>query len=262
MAFVNDNEEEYVSNKPKRAVRKKTRASKVDMGVLATPKATEVQKVESRLRKFIPTETQYEFIDKIENNIVTFVDSPAGTGKTSAALYYFCKQYLHDHSLDIVITRTPAEVGKDKIGFLPASATEKCALHYASTKKIIEGFIGKEKFVADFEKRIHFTIPNYILGATLDNSLWLIDEAQLMQPIIMKLLLERIGHNTKVVVSGSSSQIYTGDNGRGGMQDALNRFFDKNKMSLYPNFAYHHFSVGDVKRSEVVKDVLRAYGDV
>jgi len=261
MAYENDLDSDMLSSKPRRS-RKVTRKVKESLGVEPTPKLTEVQRIESRINRFIPTETQEEFISKIENNVVTFNSSPAGTGKTSAALFYFCKKYLQDHSLEIVVTRTPAEIGKDRIGFLPNDVNSKCAVHYASTRKIIEGFIGKEKFVADLDKRIHFTIPNYLLGATMDNSLWLIDEAQLMQPIIMKLLLERIGHNTKVVISGSASQIYTGDTGRGGMQDAMKRFFNKENKPLYPNFAYHHFSVDDVMRSEVVKDVLRAYGDV
>lgn len=262
MAFEED-ESAYGAGKTKvRASRKNTRVVKEQLGIIPTPKLTEVQKVQARLQRFVPTETQYEFISKIENNVVTFVDSPAGTGKTSAALFYFCQQYLSNPTLEIVVTRTPAEIGKDRIGFLPNDVSSKCAVHYASTKKIIEGFIGKEKFIADFEKRIHFTIPNYLLGATMDNCCWLLDEGQLFQPIIMKLLLERIGTNTKVVVSGSGSQIYTGDTGRGGMHDAIGRFFDKNHKPLYPNFAYHHFTVEDVMRSEVVKDVLRAYGDV
>lgn len=256
--------EEYegdaVASKPRS--RRKTRAVKESSGSEPTPKVSEVKRVESRLNRFIPTPAQEEFISKIENSVVTFNASPAGTGKTSATLYYFCKKYLQDHSLEIIVTRTPAEIGKDRIGFLPNDVASKCAVHYESTKKIIEGFIGREKFIADFDKRIHFTIPNYLLGATMDNKLWLVDEGQLLQPIIMKLLLERIGHNTKVVISGSASQIYTGDTGRNGMQDAIGRFFDEDKNPLYPNFAYHHFGTDDVMRSEVVKDVLRAYGDV
>lgn len=253
---VEDNE---FAQKPRNSNRRKV---KQENGVAPTPKLEQVKRVSAKLESFVPTTSQKTFINKIIGNTVTFCDSPAGTGKTSATLYHFCKEYLRDPSLHIYITRTPAEVGKDRIGFLPNSAEEKCAPHFASTKHILEVFLGKEKVEADLGKRIHFTIPNYILGATLDNSLWLLDEAQLFQPIIMKLLLERIGKNTKVVVSGSSTQIYTADKDRGGMQDAIDRFFDEEYNPLYRNFAYHHFSVDEVMRSEVVKAVLRAYGDV
>ncbi len=252
----------YIDEDGNMVAHKRTRSVKAANGEKATPKPSEVAKVENKLNKFQPTEAQWQFLDKIEENVVTFVDAPAGTGKSSATLYYFCKQYLRNPDMQIVVTRTPAESNMDKIGFLPNDLSQKLLPHYASTRKILEDFLGKEKVIADMDKRIHFTIPNYILGATLDNTLWLIDEAQLMQPIIMKLLLERIGHNTKVVVSGSSTQIYTGDKGRNGMQDAMKRFFDAGGNSLYPDFAYHHFGIDDVMRSDVVKSVLHAYGDV
>lgn len=245
-----------------RPARKTTRQSKADYGAEPTPKPVEVGKVEANLNKFHPTETQYDLIEKVASNVVTFVDGPAGTGKTSSVLWYFAKQYLFNSNLEIIITRTPAEVGKDKLGFLPDDKNAKCEPHFASTRKVLEDLLGKGKVTADLDKRIHFTVPNYLLGSTMDNKLWLIDEAQLLQPIIMKLLLERVGRNTKVVVSGSSSQIYTGDNGRGGMQDAIQRFFHLDGTPKYDDFAYKKFYVHEVMRSDVVKSVLHAYGDV
>jgi len=242
--------------------KRKTRAVKQENHMRPSPKPSEVAKVENRINEFRPTAAQWEFIDKIEDNIVTYVDSPAGVGKTAVTLWYFCKQYLKDPSLEIVITRTPAEVGKDKVGYLPNDLASKLEPHYASARKLLEQFLGKEKVAADIGKRIHFSIPSYMLGATMDSKLWLIDEAQLLQPIIMKLLLERIGENTKVVVSGSSTQIYTADKDRNGMQDAMKRFFNEDGSSKFNNFAKHKFTVQDVMRSEVVKNVLRAYGDI
>lgn len=260
--MVEDFFDEEGITKPRVTRKKNTRTVKQANGSRPTPRPSEVAKVEGRLNEFKPTEKQWEFIDKIEESVVTFVDSPAGVGKTAVTLWYFCKQYLKDPSFEIVITRTPAEVGKDKVGFLPDGLSSKLEPHYASTRKLLEQFLGKEKVAADMGKRIHFSIPNYTLGATMDSKLWLIDEAQLLQPIIMKLLLERIGENTKVVVSGSSTQIYTADKDRNGMQDAMKRFFNSDGSSKFDNFAKHKFTVQDVMRSEVVKSVLRAYGDV
>ena len=242
--------------------RKRTRKAKVASGTKPTPKPSEVNRTEAKLNTFQPTPKQWELIDKISENTATFISAPAATGKTATTLWYFCKQYLRDPSLEIIVTRTPAEAGKDKIGALPNSLHEKCEPHFASTKKLLEQFLGKEKVNADIGKRIHFTIPNFTLGATFDNKLWLIDEAQLLQPIIMKLLLERIGKNTKVVVSGSASQIYTGDKDRNGMMDAMKRLFNEDGSSKYPDFAKQTFTVEDVMRSDIVKSVLHAYGDI
>lgn len=246
----------------RRNARKNTRKSKELLGMAPTPKQNEVGKVFANLNQFKPTQSQQEYISKIKNNVVTFCSSPAGTGKTSAALWYFCREYLNDPMLKIIVTRTPAEVGKDKIGFLPDSAQTKCEPHFASTRKILEDLLGKEKVEADLGKRIFFTIPNYLLGSTQDSVLWLIDEAQLLQPMIMRLLLERIGENSKVVVSGSSSQIYTSDNDRNGMGDAMKKLFNADDTPKFHDFALHRMSVDDVMRSDVVKSVLRAYGEV
>ena len=136
----------------RRGSRKNTRATKIAAGYEPTPKQSEVGKVFSLLNQFKPTQAQYGLIDKIKNNTVVFCNSPAGTGKTSATLWYFCREYLNDVSLKIVVTRTPAEVGKDRIGFLPNSETEKCEPHFASTRKILEDLLGREKVSADIGK--------------------------------------------------------------------------------------------------------------
>ena len=239
-----------------------TRKTKVAEGKTPTPKLNEVSKIFGKLNEFVLTPAQEDFANKIHSNIITFVNAPAGVGKSAVSLHTFLQYYLKDPSLRIVVIRTPAEVGCDKIGFLPDGMDAKLEPHFASTKKILEDFLGKPKFEADLGKRIIFTIPNMQLGATWDNSLVLIDEAQLLQPIIMKLLLERIGENTKVVISGSASQIYTADHHiRGGMNDAIVRFFDQNGESKYYGITYHQFTSKDVMRSEIVKSVLHAYGE-
>jgi phosphate starvation-inducible PhoH-like protein len=110
------------------------------------------------------------------------------------------------------------------------------------------------------DNRIFFKVPNFELGATWDNSLVLIDECQALQPMIMKLLLERIGINTRVVVAGDSSQLYATDaSQRNGLKDALGRFFDKDMNPLFDDVVFHRFGVQDVMRSEIVKTVITAY---
>lgn len=104
-----------------------------------------------------------------------------------------------------------------------------------------------------------------MLGSTLSNSLILIDEAQQIQPIILKLLLERTGNFSKVVVAGCSSQIYTTDKNRNALADAEKRFFTFDGEFVeakYPDMAYHEFDIEECHRADVVKDVIRAYREV
>jgi phosphate starvation-inducible PhoH-like protein len=116
------------------------------------------------------------------------------------------------------------------------------------------------KVETDMDHRIHFKIPNYCLGATFDNSLIMIDEAQQLQPMILKLLLERTGVGSKVVVIGDNTQLYASNaDKRNALKDALPRFFDSSMEPLYPEVAYHQFSVKDVMRSDICKTVITAY---
>ena len=98
------------------------------------------------------------------------------------------------------------------------------------------------------------------MGSTFDNSLILIDEAQQLPANILKLLLERIGVNSKCVIAGDSTQLYTGtDSKRNALRDAIPRFFAVDNTPKYDDVSLHKFSVSDVQRSEIVKTVITAY---
>jgi phosphate starvation-inducible PhoH-like protein len=161
-----------------------------------------------------------------------------------------------------MIIRTPVQVGLDDVGFLPLSLESKLEPHFESTKNLLEQLLTKGKVETDLNHRIHFKIPNFMLGTTLDNTLLLIDEAQQMSPLILKLLLERVGLDSKVVICGDNSQMYANTKGRNALRDLTPRFFkdyDGEKVAKYPKCAYHSFDVEDVQRSEFVKTVIRAY---
>lgn len=243
--------------------KKLTRQQKQELGEQDINRKTNNWNENYGYSNFHLTDSQKELVNKIRENTLTYVDSVAGTGKSSAVLWYFAKEYISDPSKKIIVIRTPMEAGgMDKVGFLPNSLEEKVAIHFASSKKILEQMLNKGKVDTDLGHRIHFKIPNFVLGETLDNSLIFIDEGQALQPMIMKLLLERTGVNSTVVVAGCSSQLYGSEgNKRNGLKDALNRFFDKDMNPLYPDVAFHKFEIEEIQRSEIVKTVIRAYSD-
>jgi phosphate starvation-inducible PhoH-like protein len=212
------------------------------------------------INTFKLTESQRELADKINDNTLTFVDSVAGTGKSLTVLHTFVKEYLRDSSKQIIIIRTPVEAGLDKLGALPDDYKAKTEPHFASTKKLLEQLLSRGKVETDMDHRIHFKVPNYVLGSTFDNALILLDECQQLPPNILKLLLERIGVNSKCVVVGDSTQLYTGnDNKRNGLKDAIPRFFHADGTPKYEDTALHKFTVQDVQRSDIVKTVITAY---
>lgn len=212
------------------------------------------------INSFLLTETQKTLANKIKANDLVFCTGPAGTGKSLAVLHTYVKEYLSDPGKKIIYIRTPVEAGMDKIGALPDSLEAKIEPHFAAAKKLLEQLLTRGKVENDLGNRIEFKIPNYCLGATFDNSLICIDEAQQLPPLILKLLLERTGINSKVVVLGDNTQLYMDSKGRNALLDAVPRFFDKKTgLGLYPNIALHTFDVNDVQRSDLVKTIIKAY---
>jgi phosphate starvation-inducible PhoH-like protein len=241
---------------------KLSRRDKAEAGIQAVVKAKEEWTESYGINRYTLIESQKELANKIKGNDLVFCEGPAGTGKTLTVLHTFIKEYLTDRSKQIVFIRTPVEAGMDKIGALPDSLESKIEPHFASARKLMENLLSKGKVETDLSHRIHFKIPNYCLGATFDNSLICIDEAQQLPPLILKLLLERTGVNSKVVILGDNTQLYVDARGRNALLDALPRFFKKEDgtwVSKYDSVDYHKFDVNDVQRSEIVKTVIRAY---
>ncbi len=129
-------------------------------------------------KSFKLTDSQREFANKIIENDMVVCSSPAGTGKTLTVLHTFVQMYLANPSLNITVVRTPVEAGTDKIGFLPGEANmaEKLGPHFASAQLLLNKLLNKGKVETDTDHRIHFKIPNFLLGSTLDNTLCLVDE--------------------------------------------------------------------------------------
>ena len=221
---------------------------------------------------FILSASQKKCIEVVENNTLSFVKGPAGVGKTAAALFYAVQRYIKEPFMKIIVIRTPVESGSDKIGFLPSDLAEKIAPHFSSAKNILELLLTPQKVDADLNgpnKRLQFLIPNYALGNTFDNSIIIIDEAQMIQPLILKLLLERTGKNSKVIVLGDPTQLYVADKSRNGLSDALDRFFTKGEeegnavlVPKWDEIGYYQYSIDDMMRSDIVKTIITAYATI
>jgi phosphate starvation-inducible PhoH-like protein len=201
------------------------------------------------------SEEQQELSEIIDSSDCVFVSGKAGTGKTAGVLHNFVKTYLKDKSKKIVVIRCAVEAGMDKIGFLPGGVGEKLEPHFASSKAILEDLLSKNKLECDIDKRIKFVIPNFILGSTFDDSLILVDEAQQLSPEIIKLILERVGTNSKVVLCGDPSQIYTSTGKRNGLATTI-KIFQSHPVSGIDFFT---FSVYNNMRSDFVARINQVY---
>ena len=190
-----------------------------------------------------------------QKNIV-FAIGPAGTGKTLLAVQHGIKLFQEGIVDKIIVTRPAVSVDED-LGFLPGTLAEKMA---PWTRPIFD-VLGEYYSQKDIENMmtegvIEISPLAYMRGRTFKNSYIIADEMQNTTPNQMKMLLTRIGENSKMVVTGDLNQSdRLKDNG-------LLNFIDR--ISLVDKLQYIdvvYFDNLDVERHHAVKEVLEIYGD-
>lgn len=188
-------------------------------------------------------------------------------GKTATSLWLALKALKHGDFSKLVFLKNPTEVGDDNIGYLSGSESDKLKAHLQTTRYIFHEFISSSKLEADENAgRIRLSIPNFLLGATLDYSVVLIDEAQLMSPPTMKLLLERCGVGTKYIIMGDSRQRYSVKKREDGFREFIERvtYLDNGqRFSKYDHVGYVRMTTDENQRSEGSKFITKLYeGDL
>lgn len=153
------------------------------------------------------TDEQKKVFQSMNENILTFITGPAGTGKTmcsvSQALYEFSKNKYEK----IILTRPAVEAHGEKLGFLPGDACDKLAPYMMPVMDVLGGYL-EESFIQTMVKKNEIiTIPlAFQRGLTFKNAFVVFDEAQNTTRDQMRMFLTRIGENCKVVVSGDLRQ--------------------------------------------------------
>ena len=93
----------------------------------------------------------------------------------------------------------------------------------------------------------------FMRGRTLSSSYVIIDEAQNTTPVQMKMVLTRLGQDSRMVITGDLSQIDLPDGHPSGLADAEQRLDDVEGIGII------HLSGKDVVRHPVVARILAAY---
>ncbi|MFZ9609404.1 MAG: PhoH family protein [Methylococcales bacterium] len=197
------------------------------------------------------TKAQGAYITAILENVITFGIGPAGTGK-SYVVAGLAADMLREKKIDRIILSRPGVEAGEKFGFIPGELEEKYAPYIEPFRDIFNERLGRSQ--VDYlikHKRICAMPLAFMRGRTFKNCWAILDEAQNTTPSQMKLFLTRIGDNCKVIIDGDIEQkdITT----QSGLSDAVNKLKNTRKVGIV------EFSVEDVVRSGIVKDILRAY---
>jgi phosphate starvation-inducible PhoH-like protein len=202
---------------------------------------------------------QESYIDLLENpqRLIVYATGPAGTGKTMLAVLAALKAFRAGECSKIVITRPAVGVDDEQHGFLPGTLNQKMEPWTRPIFDIIEEYYRPQEVLRLLdEKYIEIAPLAYMRGRTFKQSWIIADEMQNATPSQMKMLLTRLGENSKMVITGDTQQAdrRAKDNGLLDFQSLMNNF-----DSQY--IAGVEFAVRDVRRHPAVAEVLKLYGE-
>lgn len=217
-----------------------------------------------KLDWFFPSEKQQLIISSMQSYPLTIIQGPSGTGKTSTVLWQAIKWLKEGAFKRIVFIKNPTEAGDDQIGYLKGEQEDKLKAHFQETRRIFMSFLSKGKLECDeSNNKIEFAIPNFLLGATIDDAIIVIDECQTMSPGTMKLLMERTGLNSIVVVLGDPKQAYSVKKREDGFSDLIDRVTEVNEeqetYSIEPLIGFVKLTTDENRRSEISKRITELY---
>lgn len=163
-----------------------------------------------KLDWFKPTELQKEIIYSMVEDDLCVVEGSSGVGKTTTAIWQGLKELKRGTFKKILFVKTANEAGDDQIGYLSGSENDKLLAHFEASKGVFLQFMSEAKLEMEMKRgRIVFKIPNFIQGSTHDDTLFIIDESQNNSPKTIKLIMERAGRNSKIVLLGDGHQTYS-----------------------------------------------------
>lgn len=201
------------------------------------------------------TENQRDLIEAIHESDMTIAVGDAGTGKTMVALAAGLAHILHPElpQENIVYVR-PAVQSQEDLGFLPGSASEKVDPYMAPFWHNARRLLPKKQLmdIVQKEKSVELTTFAFLRGRTFEKAIVILDEAQNCTVTQMKLLLTRLGRNSKVIIVGDIDQSDIDLDGPCGLRDAIYRFHPEvaELVELGPE---------DNFRSPLVQKILRGY---
>lgn len=197
--------------------------------------------------------TLLHYLNK-ENCKIVVASGPAGTGKTLFSVEQGLKGFLNGKYKKIIFTRPTVGVDEN-IGFLPGSLEEKMLPWMRPIYDIIHNYISQSEIEHLIQEQIIEISPlGFMRGRTFKNCWIVADEMQNSTISQMKMLLTRIGENTRLVVTGDCEQ-----NDLNVKANGLRDFLQKLKGRRSDSIGSVEFENDDIEREPVVKEILEIY---
>ena len=189
-----------------------------------------------------------------KNKKIIIVTGPAGTGKTLFATEFGIHNFLTGVCEKLIFTRPSVSVDEE-LGFLPGTLEDKMAPWIRPIYDILYQFVSpKEILMLMEEKSIEIAPLGYMRGRTFKNAWIVADEMQNSTISQMKMLLTRLGENSRLIITGDLEQ-FDRIHELNGLENFLSKFKGKRSDSI----SSFEFDRKDIQREEVVKEVLDIY---
>ena len=199
------------------------------------------------------TEGQKTYIDAILKNDLTFCVGPAGTGKTYLAVAAAANMLKHGDAKRIVLARPAVEAG-ERLGFLPGDLQAKVNPYLRPLFDALHDMIDFEQVKRFMVNDVIEVIPlAFMRGRTLNDSVIILDEAQNTTSSQMLMFLTRLGHDSKMIITGDPTQVDLPPNQHSGLEDALE------KLRGIKSIATVELERDDIVRHRLVQNIVEAY---
>ena len=184
---------------------------------------------------------------------MTFGLGPAGTGKTYLAVACAVNMMQSGKVERLILSRPAVEAG-ERLGFLPGDLREKVDPYLRPLYDALYEMLPGDRVARKLESgEIEVAPLAFMRGRTLSNAFIILDEAQNTTPMQMKMLLTRLGENSRMVVTGDLSQVDLPPGVRSGLRDAVEI------VDGMEGVGFAHFGHDDVVRHDLVSRIVRAY---
>lgn len=215
---------------------------------------------EKKSRKILTpkSDNQYNYMRTIVESDITFCSGPAGSGKSSIAIFMACEAVL-DMSEEariekIVIAKPVVETGRTGLGYLPGNMGQKMAPYLVSVEEELKKFLGADTLYRyRAEGKVEICPLEYMRGRNFHNSFIILDEAQNATYEQIKMFITRLGFHSKAVLSGDVNQSDLYNN------DSLEECMDK--LERVPRVGICELEKSDIVRNRIISDVLTALGE-
>ena len=199
------------------------------------------------------SENQQKLIEAYGRADMIFAVGPAGTGKTYLSIALAVKALKEKTAKKIILSRPAVEAG-EKLGFLPGDMKDKIDPYLQPLYDALEDMLPQVKLQDMMEKhQIQIAPLAFMRGRTLSDAVVILDEAQNTTPAQLRMFLTRMGWNTKMIITGDTSQIDLPRSQKSGLVEALHI------LNNVEGICVVNLDQKDIVRHKLVTRIVEAY---